>query len=145
MIVRESAVWKTLSRILDKHMPDDKWATVRIETGATILGFPDVLFLRNGKATFIELKKAQGNQVNLSPQQVNMHEMLTKLGFDVFTVVYKEATTTKPAAFHVGRGKYSRAIQHQGLKCDALTAYPVNELISMKRMLLGMGLYSLDK
>lgn len=46
-------------------------------------GFPDLMALKNGKTTFIEVKSIKGR---LSPDQIRMHKELEEKGFKVYVI-----------------------------------------------------------
>lgn len=142
--MRESAVWAKFKGLVEKYMPDRDWLITRIETGSTVLGFPDVLFIRNGRVTFIELKSIEGNTVALRPQQVNMLEILHRMGCNVAVVGYKEATGRMPAGFYAGTSHF-RDIEKQGILSAYVRYFETRDIIGARHLLHYINILPLDK
>lgn len=79
----ESAMARSLARyFIAKH-----WLSVRIETGATIVGFPDMLAITNrGDTVYIELKCNTAVSMNLSAAQRQFLNTLASKGAPVFVI-----------------------------------------------------------
>lgn len=75
---RESKIEKTARLLAEKR----GWFQVKIEK-ASINGFPDRLFVKDGKTIYVEFKSATGQ---LRPEQVRVIGTLRKQGAEVYVV-----------------------------------------------------------
>lgn len=64
----ESDFWAQIKRYLDRR---DDIEAIRIETGGTINGFPDVLLIRNKITYYVELKISNNHKFRIEPGQLS--------------------------------------------------------------------------
>lgn len=136
--MKESAVWRKLSRYISMYKPRGDWMLQRIETGTTTKGFPDVLFFEQGETIFVELKVVHGNKIDLSWEQVNYHTELQNMGFKTWVLGYKKLKTKE--CFYYGSGRYAEDIKEKGLESEHITEVEIVHKLSMYEMLVIMGL-----
>lgn len=134
----ESNVWKKLYKYIRLHKPSGNWIIQRIETGGTVRGFPDVLFLEDGRAIFIELKVVKGNKVMLSPEQVNTLTTLARAGFAAWIVAYKQIK--QDAAYFLGAGIYAEDIYEHGINSKHMHMFNPFDTLAVYDMLTTMGI-----
>lgn len=139
--MRESSVWKKLSRYISMHKPSGDWMLQRIETGTTTRGFPDVIFFESGNTIFIELKVVRGNKLDLSWEQVNYLTTLQNMGFSTWVLGYKKLSDKE--SFYYGSGKFAEDIKEKGIDSEHITEAEIVHKLSMYEMLVIMGI--LDK
>lgn len=78
-----------LNQLLRKHLPEVDW--VRIESGSTGLGIPDLNYAFDGREGWIELKEVKaGFKIGMRPQQVAWIERRVRHGGKVLVMVRKE-------------------------------------------------------
>lgn len=136
--IRESKVWARLNNYLKLHKPGKYWIFQRIETGSTVRGFPDVVFLEGGCAIFLELKEVKGNQIQLSWEQVNMLTFLANCGFRVWVVAHKVFPTHE--AYYLGHGRYAEDIKENGIKSQYVHEFDIIDKLSLYEMFVVMGI-----
>lgn len=77
-----------LSPLLRRHLPDVDW--VRIESGLTSLGIPDLNYAFGGREGWLELKVVKaGFKIGIRPHQVAWIERRIRHGGRVFILVRK--------------------------------------------------------
>lgn len=135
--IKESRVWLKLNKYLRLHKPHGYWMLQRIETGSTVRGFPDLLFLEGGTAIFIELKEVKGKQVNLSWEQVNMLTTLADCGFRAWVLAHK--LVGKEDVYYLGHGRYAEDIKENGLDSPHMHAFVDNHKMVLYDMFTTMG------
>lgn len=81
-IQRESKIEKTSRLIAEKH----GWFQVKIEK-ASINGFPDRLFIKNGRTVYVEFKNDNGR---LRPEQDRVITQMREHGAEVYVISTKE-------------------------------------------------------
>jgi hypothetical protein len=76
-----------LRKIFRLNLPKFDWLAV--ETGATSRGVPDSNFCYKGREGWVEMKRAKGLRVSVSPEQVAWAERRIRHGGRVFCAVRK--------------------------------------------------------
>lgn len=123
-MANESSLWEYLKSKIDEANTGKEYILARLETGLTVRGIPDVIFLSRNAAVFIELKDITGSKIDLSPEQVNMIEEMVKLGYRVFVVARKRIKEGM-TVLYVGYGYYVRNIARDGTDSTNLFEYRV--------------------
>lgn len=121
---KESSLWLYLKNKINAANVGKDYILTRIETGSTVKGMPDVMFLARYSPVYIELKNIEGKKIDLSVEQVNMIELLVKLGYKVFIVARKIAKD-KASVIYVGYGYHARQIAKEGTDFVHLFEYKV--------------------
>lgn len=140
--MRESNVWHKFQAAV-ASCKDGGYMLQRIETGSTVLGFPDVILLENGRTTFIELKYLQPslNRPKIAQEQVNMLELLAELGFPTWLVIYKQAKKGGQGMFYIAKGEDAGTVKKHGIYAtDSLTVFSAGSIESRRDMLEYMGI-----
>lgn len=78
LVQRESKIEKASRLLAEKR----GWFQVKIEK-ASINGFPDRLFIKNGKTIYVEFKNDTGK---LRPEQIRVIDTMREYGADVYVV-----------------------------------------------------------
>ena len=140
--MKESDVWHKFQTAV-ASCKDGGYILQRIETGSTVLGFPDVILLENGKTTFIELKYIQrnSNKPKIAAEQVNMLTLLTELGFPTWLLIYKQSKKRGQGLFYVVHGKDVEVVKEHGIYAtDKLGVFSPGSIESRRDMLEYMGI-----
>ena len=145
--MRESSLWNRFKDELEKARRLEQnmnYELLRIETGSTMRGFPDVLYLCDGTAIFIELKVCKGNTVDITPFQVNFHRILWNRNFQSYVLMYRKFNTDRlHDRFYLCEGRYAMGIRAEGIHATACREYDATDPDDVRRMLFEMGLISL--
>src|SRR4249920_517063 len=108
-----------LSGIFQSHLPKGiHW--LRIESGFTMRGIPDMNYCWFGKEGWIEFKVTHGNVVGLRPEQVGWLLRRSRAGGKCFVAVRKK--TRKCDELWLVPGKYADRLKETGLN-EALTGW----------------------
>lgn len=145
--MRESSLWDKFrgevekARRLEQNM---NYELLRIETGSTMRGFPDVLFLADGTAIFIELKVCKGLSVDITPYQVNFHSILWKRNFQSYVLIYRKFRTERlHDRYYLCEGRYAMGLRNSGILAPTCREFDATDPDDVRRMLFEMGLISL--
>lgn len=141
--MRESSVWLKFHELVKKFKgPKDNYQLIRVETGSTILGFPDAIFLQDGTTIFLEFKHTVTNQIRISAEQINMLERLDKQHFEAFVVTYKSNPRTGRGTWYICEGRDVRRMADEGLLSDVVESFPSGDFRFAMGMLRKMRLIS---